>query len=423
MAITPLTSPYKSLTFAGQTSASFGVQILGEGTFNAPVRAVDMVTVPGRSGAIAIDRGYYENIEVRYKANLIAGSAADFADGISAFRNFLCSQKGYCRLSDDYNPNEYRMAVYKSGLEASVKALRAGEFDLVFDCKPQRFLTSGETEQTIAASGDTLTNPTQYASSPLLAVKGYGHVGFNGYGVDIPNASMGTVVVNDAATVEAQIRHGNSPIARYYLYSRNIKYNTGNTLTYGKVTAIAKCRAYNKSGTNPVTGVAALTSNCSVSYELTSGGNAIYTVVFAIDGGDAVSGTTTTVNTQTATIRVTHSSSTSDITLTFTLESSSVSGGRQQMYITLVPSSDMFESASFSYGAVTANSSISVAGDPTYIDCDLGECYKYLSDELVSLNGYISLSSDLPELASGSNTITYDNTVTELKITPRWWKL
>ena len=71
------------------------------------------------------------------------------------------------------------------------------------------------------------------------------------------------------------------------------------------------------------------------------------------------------------------------------------------------------------YGDSTQN----FLGDPTYIDCDLGECYKYESGEIVSLNGVISLGSDLPKLSSGTNTFTYDGTVTELKVTPRWWKV
>lgn len=80
-------------------------------------------------------------------------------------------------------------------------------------------------------------------------------------------------------------------------------------------------------------------------------------------------------------------------------------------------------SSQTTWGTITADSTVSILGNPTYIDCDLGECYKIENDVPISLNKYIDLGSDLPELASGSNAITYDNTVTELKVTPRWWKL
>ena len=57
------------------------------------------------------------------------------------------------------------------------------------------------------------------------------------------------------------------------------------------------------------------------------------------------------------------------------------------------------------------------------MDCDLGECYIVNGGDIVSLNAYVDLGSNLPKLAPGTNTITYDNTITELKITPRWYKV
>ena len=157
MGINPTLPNYKTLTFDGSNSADYGVYLTGEAVFNAPERAVEMVSIPGRNGAFALDKGHFENIEVTYKAGIFADTQTDFAEAVSAFRNLLCSKVGYCRLSDDYNPNEFRMAVYKSGLEVSHEGLINGEFDIVFDCKPQRFLTSGEELVTIGAWGETKT--------------------------------------------------------------------------------------------------------------------------------------------------------------------------------------------------------------------------------------------------------------------------
>ena len=71
-----------------------------------------------------------------------------------------------------------------------------------------------------------------------------------------------------------------------------------------------------------------------------------------------------------------------------------------------------------------AHSTASALGNPTYIDCDLGECYRYLSNgNLMTLNNVVEFGSDLPVLSPGAHTITFDGTVTELKIAPRWWKL
>lgn len=135
---------YKALTFDGVSSRNYGVYITGEAVFNAPARDVEMISIPGRNGAFALDHGRFENIEVTYPAGIFAENEEDFAKAVSDFRNYLCSRPGYCRLTDEYNSDEYRLAVYKSGLEVSPAQLIAGEFNITFDCKPQRFLTSGE---------------------------------------------------------------------------------------------------------------------------------------------------------------------------------------------------------------------------------------------------------------------------------------
>lgn len=165
---------FNSLTFDGQNSLSNGIYITGEAVFNAPERVVDMISVPGRNGALAIDQGRFENIEVTYPAGCFAPIMSDYSDKVSQFRNILASRYTYKRLTDTYHPDEFRLALYKSGLEVdSVRYNTAGEFDIAFDCKPQRWLVSGETTQAFTRSG-TITNPTLFPAKPLLAVTGSG---------------------------------------------------------------------------------------------------------------------------------------------------------------------------------------------------------------------------------------------------------
>jgi len=169
MAIAALPTVFKSFTFGGESSADYGVQILGEGVFNAPERAVELVSVPGRNGSIAIDQGYWENIEVTYPAVLIARNPEEFATAMANFRNMLCSKRGYCRLSDDYHPGEYRMAMFNNDIEVDEKVLRGGEFDITFNCKPQRWLTSGEVPVTIGEWG-----ATKDASGEMVTIESKG---------------------------------------------------------------------------------------------------------------------------------------------------------------------------------------------------------------------------------------------------------
>ena len=197
MAIAPTGAIYKSLSFDGEDSRNYGVYITGEAVYNAPERDVEMITIPGRNGSFALDNGRFQNIEVSYPAGIFAETEADFREAISDFRNFLCSRNGYVRLQDEYNPDEYRMAVYKFGLEVDPAMLKAGEFKITFDCKPQRWLTSGESAVTIANSGDTITNPTLFESSPLLEIYGYGDISFNGFTISLENATLGQITITE----------------------------------------------------------------------------------------------------------------------------------------------------------------------------------------------------------------------------------
>ena len=138
---------FNSLTFDGENSLDYGVYITGEAVYNAPERAVEMISIPGRNGAIALDQGRFENIEVTYPAGTFGDDQPEFASKIRAFRNALASRFNYVKLTDSYHPDEYRLGLYKSGLTTTpVQRSKAGEFPIVFNCKPQRFLTSGETE-------------------------------------------------------------------------------------------------------------------------------------------------------------------------------------------------------------------------------------------------------------------------------------
>ena len=142
-----------SIQFGNVDSADYGIYISGEGVFDAPERDVETVEIPGRNGTLPIDHGRYQNIEVKYPAFNYEPAYDDFAQNLADFRNALCSQRGYQRLTDSFHPDEYRYAMFKDGLEIEpIKYNTASEFDLVFDCKPQRFLNSGSAVQTFTES-------------------------------------------------------------------------------------------------------------------------------------------------------------------------------------------------------------------------------------------------------------------------------
>ena len=85
---------YNHLIFGGVDSADYGIYITGEAVYNAPPRAVDMITVPGRNGSVALDQGRFENIVVTYPAGTFGDDQADFRTALSDFRNAILSHFG-----------------------------------------------------------------------------------------------------------------------------------------------------------------------------------------------------------------------------------------------------------------------------------------------------------------------------------------
>lgn len=159
------------LTFAGKSSHDFGVRISGEATYNSPERNFTEETIAGRNGTLIIDDGSFKNIEVTYPSYIVT----DMPQRIRDFANYMGSFKGYQRLEDTYAPDVYRLAQYRGGLEVESSGYmnRQGKFDIVFNCKPQRFLKSGEQPITFNNNGK-IFNSTQFESRPHLRVYGTG---------------------------------------------------------------------------------------------------------------------------------------------------------------------------------------------------------------------------------------------------------
>lgn len=190
---------FNSFTFDDVNSLEYGVYITGEAVYNAPERAMEMVSIPGRNGDLSIDQGRFENIEVTYPAGVFADTQEEFAQKLRTVRNLLASRYSYVRIADTYHPDEYRLGLYKAGLDVDPVAYsRAGEFNITFNCKPQRFLTSGEapiqlyeedvlTDHTLepivtetSAEIDvrymirSFENPTLFESAPVIVAPGPG---------------------------------------------------------------------------------------------------------------------------------------------------------------------------------------------------------------------------------------------------------
>lgn len=413
-----------TLTYGGISSSDYGIFISGEGVYNAPERNVELVSVPGRNGDLTIDKGSFANITIEYPCFTFAKSQAEFRRKVNDFKNALMSQVGYQKLADDYHPDDYRMALYINGLEVDpVHMGRAGSFTLQFICKPQRYLVIGEDQVTVS-DGDTLNNPTLYDAEPLLMVEGYGDIEFNGYHINIENATMGRLLlVNRGSNTLSFASVNNGRITKTF---NSEQLQTADPIT-GSMTVTVTCQTGdgmtdtyevvndNEYATSSVKEYTTRRTG-GISYDVGMIAKITLPFSYGVRHDDVELYDTNYV-------QIKNILNSSDVALSFSMyvyhKGNTIAFG-----IDSFTNNNNFElSALVEYSDVIGQSSLSILGHPTYIDCELGEAYKYVNGSLVGLNSYIDLGSDLPKLASGNNTFTIDNTITSLQVVPRWWEL
>lgn len=157
----------KDLAFAGVSLRNvYGLRISGSGTYDSPVRAYEAVKIPGRDGDLLLPEKRFDNVVIKYPAFI----ERNFKENYEGLRAFLLSQVGYQKLADGYHPGEYRMAYFPGAINPQItRDLQAGQFDLNFVCKPQRFLSVGDQAVVLTTSG-TYTNPTLYPCKPRIVV-------------------------------------------------------------------------------------------------------------------------------------------------------------------------------------------------------------------------------------------------------------
>lgn len=408
MAVTPVPNTYPGFIFDGENSRTYGVYITDVTVFGTPEREVELLTIPGRNGDYALDKGRWANITVRYECALPTEDPADFVTGVAAFRNMLASRIGYKRLEDEINTTEYRMALFSAGIDVNTLNKEAGTFAVDFECKPQRFLTAGETAQTVT-SGGTITNPTLYESKPLLVAEGLGNIEIGGGTITITNAVVGNVilsgVVSQTITSDGNIEYIISQL------SATDSLNNGDTITVPSVRMV-----YTHTMANTITTAAVdAQTNCTVTVSR-SGKTATFTVTLNPEDFSyktSGNGLYCTFDYRTAT---------SDETDQNSVELQVQYVQPDTIRVMVYPVTG--DKYTVKIPRVNGYSTKSTLPDQIYIDLDIGEAFYYDADgNIISLNNVVNIPVQLPTLPPGADTITYDNTITALAVTPRWWQL
>ena len=154
----------------GIDAQSAGIYLQKPIVFSEAVPNIESKTIPGRDGDLIFEAGSYKNR---------SGSAScfclqeDVEGAVSSAGRFLMSKKGYRRLETSDDPNHYWMARVENSPQMEMRIRVLAPFDISFDCKPQRFLKSGENAVVFTASG-SLSNQYKQVALPLITLYGQG---------------------------------------------------------------------------------------------------------------------------------------------------------------------------------------------------------------------------------------------------------
>lgn len=283
----------------------------------------------------------------------------------------------------------------------------------------------------VAKTVFALENPTRLDSSPIIRAAGTGRISIGDRYIDKGAIKIGGVELTAGDNNSSQTDANDQTTTELY---RTSLLNNGDTITVKNLAAFGTYY-YSKTSLNPhgsgailsCTGIDGCGAGVSV---VESTGNFYVWVNFpdlTFSYGTSASYTVNTSwqarlfnpttsraysPTMRLTVQVVYNGSG---LLTYTITSTLTNGDSPFVKIL------HYRSGSGKY--IVVGDSSKDSGSAVYADCDIGEFYQLIDGEYVSVNNNASFSSDLPVLRSGINEITCSNTITDIDIMPRWWRV
>ena len=201
------------VVFNGISSQDLHIQVQTEPDYDFPEKDYEVTHVPGRNGDIVIDQGSWQNVSRKYNLAMDAVKIS-YTEVASKLVQWLHSASGYARLEDSYEPDFYRMAMYKDSGSISNIYNKAGQIEVEFTCKPQRYFKSGEVADIFTTSTE-YRNPTDFPAKPLIKIHGSGSgtVGIGTYTVTINDILDGMIVDSEQQDTYKEQTNCNSKVS------------------------------------------------------------------------------------------------------------------------------------------------------------------------------------------------------------------
>ena len=161
--------------YNGISSKDMGVRISSKDVYSAPKYDLKFQSIPGRDGDLISPNGRYPNATVSYTCFIPAKSIQELSDKVTAIKGWLYTEPDrYHTLSDSYDTNFFRKAVFNNKLDISDEVKKIGVFTVNFTCHPMRFSHTGQTKSTFTSSPVTLVNPYPFEAKPYMKINGRG---------------------------------------------------------------------------------------------------------------------------------------------------------------------------------------------------------------------------------------------------------
>ena len=185
-----------SITFAGVSSDTVNLRVERYPARMIPSRRYTVQQIPGRSGNLLMDEGAFNNFEQDYEIYIRENGATTFQESATLAAAWLLQPAGYQKLVDSYDPDTYRKAYFSGGAEVANALNHLGRATITFNCKPWRYLNSGDTTTTITSSSGSITNPTKFNSQPVIVLQGSGSgtLKIGSYTITLSNCENGLTI-------------------------------------------------------------------------------------------------------------------------------------------------------------------------------------------------------------------------------------
>lgn len=171
--------PYGRIFFGRNESSDYGIIIEKFPDYYWPEKEYNSTEIKRKNGSILTGTTRYKNVKKSF--NIAVYDKEGLQKAASRLTTFLYKYDGYndyIRLEDSYEPDVYMLGVFNESDSLENILNEAGRGEIVFNCKPQKYLLSGNVKIDVVSNSQTIWNNTGFPALPIIKVMGTGLIKF-----------------------------------------------------------------------------------------------------------------------------------------------------------------------------------------------------------------------------------------------------